>query len=154
MVAGFILGKMSRAREVGVELLLSEESNLPEHSSGDMNHHLITVLGNLLDNAQDALEEKIANNDTPTIQLELNYKEEDKVLVCKVCDNGSGMTNEQQQQMYTKGFSTKGKNRGMGLYLVMLRLQEIGGELHCSSQLGKGTCFTAILPYRAKEEEI
>lgn len=154
VMAGFILGKMSRAREVGVELSLSKDSILPEHCSGDMMHHLITVLGNLLDNAQDALEERIVNNESPTIELLFNYEEENDILMCRVSDNGRGMSREQQQQIYAKGFSTKGGNRGMGLYLVMLRMQEIGGELHCSSQLGEGTCFTAILPYQAKEEEI
>jgi sensor histidine kinase regulating citrate/malate metabolism len=154
VMAGFILGKMSRARELGVELFLSKESNLPQHCSGDMTHHLITVMGNLLDNAQDALEERIMNNDSPTIELVFKYVEDTKVLMCKVSDNGRGMSSEQQQQIYAKGFSTKGENRGMGLYLVRLRIQEIGGELHCSSQLGKGTCFSAIMPYLAKEEEI
>ncbi|WP_019636309.1 DcuS/MalK family sensor histidine kinase [Paenibacillus fonticola] len=154
VMAGFILGKMSRAREVGVDFVLLKHSLLPEPSSGETMHHLITILGNLFDNALESLRAESTGREAPLIELAIRYEEEAGELHCSVKDNGSGIHEEIKSAIYNKGFSTKGEDRGMGLYLVMLRVKELGGRLECRSRKGEGTLFTVALPYAAKEASI
>ncbi|MBR7381987.1 two-component system sensor histidine kinase DcuS, partial [Klebsiella pneumoniae] len=54
VIAGFLLGKINRAKEAGVTLTLAEESQLPDTANEEQVAVLITVLGNLIENALDA----------------------------------------------------------------------------------------------------
>ncbi len=56
VIAGFLLGKINRAKEAGVTLTLAEESQLPDTANEEQVAVLITVLGNLIENALDAME--------------------------------------------------------------------------------------------------
>ncbi|MNJ47210.1 Sensor histidine kinase DcuS [compost metagenome] len=153
-MAGFILGKMSRAREAGIDFVLLKHSLLPEPGSGEVMHHLITILGNLFDNAIESLQADHLGPETPLIELSLRYDPSAGQLLCSVKDNGSGIREEIQATIYDKGFSTKGDDRGMGLYLVMLRVKELGGKMDCLSLWGEGTQFTVSLPYAVKDADI
>lgn len=76
VMAGFILGKMSRAREAGIDFVLLKHSMLPEPRSGEAMHHLITILGNLFDNALEALSTERASREAPRIELAIRYDED------------------------------------------------------------------------------
>ena len=54
-LAGFLMGKMSYAREESVELTFSADEVIPEPSDPHVTHHLITIIGNLIDNAIDSV---------------------------------------------------------------------------------------------------
>lgn len=154
VMAGFILGKMSRAREAGINFVLLEHSSLPEPGSGEVMHHLITILGNLFDNAVESLKAEHLGPEAPLIELSICYDECAGELHCIIRDNGSGIRKEIQNTIYDKGFSTKGDDRGMGLYLVMLRVKELGGKMDCLSLWGEGTQFTIRLPYAVRDAAI
>lgn len=151
VMTGFILGKMSRAREVGVTLELTKDSFLPEPKRAAQMHHMITILGNLIDNAVECLETQPARAQDAKIELSIRYDEATKYLMCTVTDNGPGMSMQEQMRMLSKGYSSKGENRGMGLYLVMLRINELHGKLEHWSQVGEGTTFKVSIPYKLKE---
>lgn len=55
MIAGFLLSKINRTSDLGHSLVISNESQLPENSNEDQVAVLITVLGNLIENALEAL---------------------------------------------------------------------------------------------------
>ncbi len=55
--------------------------------------------------------------------------------------------------MYEQGYSTKGKDRGVGLYLVHRSVSKLGGTIRYLSRAGQGTDFIVQLPYRAKSDE-
>ncbi|MNC84359.1 Sensor histidine kinase DcuS [compost metagenome] len=55
--------------------------------------------------------------------------------------------------MYEQGYSTKGKDRGIGLYLVGRSLAKLGGTIRWESRAGEGTEFTVQLPYIAKSDK-
>lgn len=153
VMAGFLLGKLSRARETGTELVLAGDSYLPEAADPQTIHELITIAGNLLDNAMDALEGQAARK----IKLAIYY--EQGTLRCTVQDNGPGIPERLQQQMYGQGFSTKGEGRGFGLYLVRKSVEKLEGRLTVISHgveetEGTGTAFTVEVPYAVKDEEI
>lgn len=88
VMAGFLLGKLSRAREAGMELLLTGDSYLPEPADPQVIHELITIAGNLLDNALEALGEL---REQPVKRVELAFQYEEGRLLCEVSDNGPGI---------------------------------------------------------------
>lgn len=150
VMAGFILGKLSRARETGIELLLTEDSYLPESSDPHVIHELITITGNLLDNALDSLEVSCEHGKKKRIELAFHYK--DNHLICEVSDNGPGIPVALQEQIFVQGFSTKGEHRGIGLYLVSKSVDKLQGQLHVTAADNVGTTFIVHVPYGGKDE--
>lgn len=149
VMAGFLLGKLSRARETGIQLLLAEDSYLPESAdTGDM-HELITIVGNLLDNAMDALEEQCMRE----IELAFDYDEDCKQLICSVWDSGPGIPEALRERVFTQGFSTKGEHRGIGLYLVKTSVEKLHGRIWLRDDGRPGTAFDVEVPYAVKDEE-
>lgn len=143
-LAGFIMGKLSFAREENVELLIESKTVIPEPDNPRITHDLITILGNLVDNAIEAM----AETNEKMIEVNLNYS--DKWLTIEVMDSGPGITDELQQKIFEKGYSTKGENRGYGLYLVAKSIDRLAGELTIDSKLMLGTEFHIRIPYEAK----
>ena len=145
VIAGFILGKMNRGREIGVEVSVTPTSYLPESAQAEVTHELVTVLGNLLENAMDALD----GLESPTIVLTFDH--DDDRLRCTVRDNGNGIDPAILPHIFEHGFSTKGTRRGIGLFLVKQSLEKLGGSIECESNKGVGTRFIVTLPYASKE---
>ena len=67
-------------------------------------------------------------------------------LVLWVADTGRGIAEEHQEKIFSKGFSTKGSNRGIGLYMLLLTLDEVDGSVEIDSRLGHGSIFTVRIP--------
>jgi two-component system, CitB family, sensor histidine kinase MalK len=148
VVAGFLLGKLSWAREVGVEMELEEECCLPDMADADMVTELITIIGNLLDNAVDAVEKSTVK------QINVKIIQNCGVLKIEVSDTGKGIPTEQYEAIFKNGYSTKGENRGVGLYILKRSLERLQGNISFVSETGKGTTFYVSLPYRNKERFI
>lgn len=148
ILAGFILGKLSFARESGVEFEINGEGILPEPVQQDTIHEVITILGNLIDNALEA----VKNSPRKCITLRFDYYE--NVLVMEVHDTGKGMEDELMNQIFLKGFSTKGQNRGFGLFLVKQRLEKLKGEIEIHSKIDRGTTIIVSLPFVGLEPHL
>ncbi|MGN7765018.1 DcuS/MalK family sensor histidine kinase [Paenibacillus sp. 22594] len=146
VMAGFLLGKLSRAREAGIRLVLLEDGVLPEPRDPERSRQLITIIGNLLDNAMEAPE------GTGSKCIHVGFQFQDNTLICTVSDNGSGVPAETVPFIFQQGYSTKGNDRGIGLYLVERSLKLLGGKIVCETGKGEGTRFTVSLPYQAKSD--
>lgn len=144
VMVGFLLGKLSRIREVGAALLIAEDGGLPESENHEVSREMVTIVGNLLDNALEA----VAGADDKTIRLGFRYG--DGMLALNVRDNGKGLTEETGARMFEQGYSTKGKDRGIGLYLVKRSVDKLGGSIRWESRPDEGTEITVLLPYMAK----
>lgn len=144
--AGFLLGKLSYAREKNIKLIISEDSYMPEIDDESITHELITIVGNLIDNALEA----VTNCEKKQVEVEIQYGE---TLTITVQDTGKGVQ-EEIGALFTKGYSTKGDNRGYGLYLVKESIQRINGEIHMHSLVGKGTTITIEIPKGRDERQI
>ena len=112
-------------------------------------HLLLQVVGNLLQNAAHAVAE---NNDRkPAIDVELRQRTGHAVI--RVCDNGSGISPENQKQLFNYGFTTKDTGHGFGLHSSALAIQEMGGELRFHSDgEGHGAEFSIVLPLTPAQE--
>lgn len=144
VLAGFILGKMSFARESGTELMINGEGIVPEPEQPEVIHELITILGNLIDNAIEAMK----NSKCRKITLRFDYY--DNRLVMEIHDTGNGIDDELKNQIFIKGYTTKGSNRGFGLFLVHRSIKKLHGTIEMHSKMGKGTTFIFSIPYHSK----
>lgn len=144
VMAGFLLGKLSKAREEGIEMKIAEECFLPETDESRVVHELITIVGNLIDNAMEALDNSAIK------QVCVNFSYDEGILTIRVSDSGPGMDDQLKRQIFEKGYSTKGLNRGLGLYLLKHSVDRLDGEIEIISEPGKGTEFCIVLPYKKR----
>ncbi len=145
--AGFLLGKLSYAREKNIKLIISEDSYMPEIDDESITHELITIVGNLIDNALEA----VTNCEKKRVEVKIQHGD---ILTITVQDTGKGIQEKEIEQLFTKGYSTKGDNRGYGLYLVKESIQRINGEIHMHSLVGKGTTITIEISKGRDERQI
>jgi two-component system, CitB family, sensor kinase len=152
-VAALLLGKISQAAERGVEISISEDTAAPELTVP--NRDLITILGNLIDNAVDAA----AAGEAPhRVAVGLRSRgptngEIDDGLRIQVADSGRGIEAEHTEEIFTRGWSTKNEaGHGIGLALVRRSVDRNGGEITVSRDpvLG-GAVITVHLPNRADD---
>ncbi len=144
IIAGFILGKVSLASELKIDLTIDRGSSfkdVPVEISRDM---LVTIIGNLVNNAFEAVRE--SGNEEKTVSLFLTDLGKD--LIIEVEDNGIGMDAKIQNQILKPGFSTKktNSNSGIGLSLAEKAINDLDGYLTFSSTKGEGTIFTVAIP--------
>ncbi|WP_411348215.1 DcuS/MalK family sensor histidine kinase [Paenibacillus sp. WLX2291] len=144
VVAGFLIGKLSRARELGVRMQLRDDGVLLEAADPQVAHELVTIVGNLLENALEASRQA----EEPAILLAFDYR--DGILEITVSDTGQGIEPEVAARMYEQGYSTKGQDRGVGLYLVRRSLGTLGGSIEVVRPASGGTQFTIHIPYSIK----
>lgn len=103
---------------------------------------LIHILMNLLNNAKDSLNS--SNTDNKRICLKIGQNSDGAVFL-KVSDNGLGIDDTQQSQIFNHGFTTKVDGHGFGLHTCANYMTEMSGTIHVSSAgLGKGAQFTLI----------
>jgi two-component system CitB family sensor kinase len=144
IIAGFILGKISLASELKIHFLIDRESSfkdVPQHLSRD---GLITIIGNLVNNAFEA----VRTNGQEEKRVTLFLTDIGKDLIIEVEDNGVGIDSSYQEQIFKEGFTTKSRtsNAGIGLSLVKKAINNLGGSIYYSSDRGTGTIFTVAIP--------
>jgi len=108
------------------------------------------VFLNLLTNALDALEEGAIA--APALEISTHDLGNGQVCV-RVCDNGPGISEENQRRLFDPFFTTKpvGKGTGLGLSLVYRIVQEHGGSVQVRSRPGAGATFSVYLPVTVPE---
>ncbi|MCY6485171.1 ATP-binding protein [Clostridium aestuarii] len=146
-IAGLLLGKMSNAKENAINLCLNNNSVLKKENETIENNLLVTIIGNLIDNAIDSI--NVCDKDERYINILI--KEEEYKIVIKVEDTGGGILKDNIYKIFEKGFSTKGNNRGRGLARINNIVKNLHGEIKVSSEVGIGTKFIVSIP--KKEEQ-
>ena len=139
-VAALLIGKIARASELNINFVLREGCY---YSTADMNlpsEMLITVVGNLLDNAFDAMNESTDYKKHKELMFGI-YSKPGAVLIT-VDDTGSGIKSRDMEHIFENGFSTKGDGRGTGLYQVKAIVENFGGKITVESQEGVGSSFS------------
>lgn len=141
VLAGFLLAKGSEARERRVAFEIDLESEIPAPDESEIIHLLVSIIGNLVENAFEA----VAGRDAPQVSLTLGI--DAGALSLHVSDNGNGMAQDQQQLAVEQGVSSKGEGRGYGLSMVKAHVDSLGGSLALYSTLGRGTLVEVTVPY-------
>ena len=140
--AALILGKAGNMRELDIDLVLMSNSGLPERSAYLTTEELVTVVGNLLENAIEATN-VIPAEDLRAVALQIT--EDDKGLLIMVSDTGEGIAEADLPHIFDYGFSTKAKTgRGVGMKRVQEIVDSHGGAIDVDTEPGSGTTFTVI----------
>ncbi|MFB5266471.1 ATP-binding protein [Paenibacillus enshidis] len=146
-IAGLLLGKISRGKELGIGVRLDSHSWLEELPAGLDHHDMVVVLGNLVENAFDALQDKQG----PT-EVFLSIEQNAEVCSVLIEDNGPGMSQETRARWFEMGYTTKqGEHRGIGMHLVHSIVDAAGGTIAMDSDEGEGTSIMITLPMQREE---
>ncbi|WP_090936749.1 Spo0B domain-containing protein [Pelosinus propionicus] len=143
---GLLVGKMSRARELGIEFIITSDTamqNLPgQLTSGDM----VIILGNLIENATEAVAA------VESKKIILGIREEEAGVAIMVQNSGPWINESLGDSIYVRGMSGKGAHRGYGLALVSEKIKVNNGFIsHCNLPEG-GVEFKVWIPYCSKGE--
>jgi two-component system, CitB family, sensor kinase len=149
ILSALLLGKASVASERGVQLRISPVTGLPAGVHEPQG--LVTVLGNLIDNALDS-----ASQAGPGGQVDVSLAVEAGELVVRVHDSGPGIDPALTEEIFRDGFTTKvahdgRRRRGLGLALVSQEVRRRGGRI--SVENVDGAVFTAVIPLHAPTSE-
>ena len=149
-LAALLIGKTARAAELNVKFTLRDGSHFSNTDMHIPTEVLITVIGNLIENAFESMNAKEPNPSNPNELIIGLFSKEDSILIT-VDDTGLGISEENKQHIFENGFSTKGENRGTGLYQVKTMVENLGGLITVDSQENVGTSFFVYFSKEKKE---
>ena len=141
-VAALLLGKLNNMRELDIQLTLLGNSQLPEHSRYLTTQELVTVVGNLLENAIEAIDVQSLDLDRRVV---LQITEDETGLLIVVSDSGEGIREDVLPRIFDPGYSTKAAHgRGVGMGLVKSIVERNSGTIEVDSEPMAGSTFTLI----------
>lgn len=163
VLAALLLGKAAQANERGVELVLTQDSRIddgvlpPSLPARD----LVTILGNLVDNAVDAASEAAAGWGDPLesrpagrplrARVSVTARADNDELLLRVADSGEGIDPADADEVFRRGWSTRGAGRGLGLALVQQAAHRSRGTVVLAQGPDGGAEFTVRLPLHTAE---
>ncbi|MFY4775751.1 ATP-binding protein [Metabacillus sp. RGM 3146] len=141
-IVGVLIGKMHRAKELGIQLTITDDSKVPEVCPH--RETVLTLLGNAIENAMEAIK-TIEKETAPAASITIHIKEEAERLFIEVSDTGPGIDPELGDQIFEDGGTTKGDGRGLGLALVTRLVSRIDGRIFMISS-PEGATLQVSLP--------
>ncbi len=144
-LCALVIGKMMHAAELGIQMTVAPDSSCFERDLLLPVDTYITIIGNLVENAIEELAE--CQKDTKEIRLSLYCRPDVNIIICE--DTGRGIRPELLEHIFEKGVSSKGKNRGTGLFLLQRIAGDYHGDITIDTEPDEGSCFT--LTFTRKE---
>ncbi|MFI9205531.1 ATP-binding protein [Streptomyces sp. NPDC053048] len=155
VLAALLLGKAAQANEQGVELVLTDDTRVDDGllPPGLPARDLVTVLGNLIDNAVEA-----ARDTRRPGRVCVTVRAGEDELLLRVGDTGPGIPPEAVDEVFRRGWSTKSAGavphgRGLGLALVQQAARRNGGTVALGRSPSGGAEFTVRLPLCVRPSE-
>ncbi|WP_079526121.1 ATP-binding protein [Halobacillus hunanensis] len=142
-IQAILLGKIGKASEKKVTFEVDANSSLqklPDHINLT---HLIVMIGNLVDNAFEAVADRDKNPTVTFFATDIGHD-----IIFEIHDNGNGIPIEDHAFLFHRGFTNKRSHepRGYGLANVKETVNQLGGMVEFHSEPGRGTVFTVYLP--------
>jgi sensor histidine kinase regulating citrate/malate metabolism len=141
-LAGLILGKLNRARELGIAMSIAKGSCLESRHENITTQALIGIIGNLVENAFDA----VIKRANISKSVNLSVVERSDGIVIAVSDNGIGLTEDEKPNIFERGYTTKKDSKGVGLSIVKNAVEAYGGTIEIRNNQGDGVTVTVHLP--------
>ncbi|WP_329454346.1 sensor histidine kinase [Streptomyces sp. NBC_01497] len=139
LLAALLVGKSAVAAERGAVLRIAAGTRLRERVVDPRD--LVTVLGNLIDNALDVAR---------TVEVEMRAESGGRTALVRVSDDGPGVPPALREAIFAEGWTTKRspahRGRGLGLALVRRLAERYGGMARVTARAGGGAVFTVVLP--------
>jgi two-component system, CitB family, sensor kinase len=144
VVAALLLGKSAQATERGATVRVASGTRVETHVFDD--HDLLTLVGNLVDNALDAATGTTACR-PPVVDVDLRISGTGLRLV--VDDSGPGVVPDDRDRIVRRGWSTKSTDsvagRGLGLALVLQTVRRLDGHLEIGESPLGGARFVVVV---------
>lgn len=164
VLAALLLGKAAQANERGVELVLAEDSLIDDGAlpRALAPRDLVTILGNLIDNAVDAASDTATGASGGTVPAQrtglralvtVTARTEAGELLLRVTDTGAGIGPDDADEVFRRGWTTNGTGRGLGLALVRQAVHRNGGTVTLGRAPDGGAEFTVRLPLSGRAVE-
>lgn len=148
-LSSFIIGKYMHASELKVEFNIDPESRMLDIPNDLNRNQLVTILGNIINNAFDAA---LAGDRPPRVDLFMSDFGND--LIFEISDSGSGVPESMIDSIFERGFSSKkGEKRGYGLHLVSSALKTLRGGISIQKADIGGALFVIEIPKERAEHE-
>ncbi|MNB64721.1 Sensor histidine kinase CitA [compost metagenome] len=142
-LCGLLLGKAARAREKGVVLNFDPACRVDKPFASLLEAELISIIGNLLDNAIEATQRAPLPHEPVEVLIKLNERE----LIIEVADRGVGIKPEIRERIFERGITTKTRgDHGIGLYLIDSYVTQAGGAIEVADNMPRGTIFSLFIP--------
>ncbi|MHB8156976.1 MAG: ATP-binding protein [Desulfocucumaceae bacterium] len=143
-IAGLLLGKYGRAREIRASMEIDSNSCLNRLAGKTDSNAMVVIIGNILENAIYALK----GSDAPDKRIYLYISDKNNNFKLVVKDSGPGIPDSIRANIFNNGFSTKAEEgHGLGLYIVNERVRAAGGSISVVSSPGGGTTFEINIPF-------
>jgi len=147
-LCGLLLGKYARAREKGVELVFDPACRLGRLPATLSETELMSVIGNLLDNAIEATLLRGCEAEPVEVYIVCTVDE----LVIEVADHGIGIAQEWRERIFSLGVTSKPEgDHGLGLHLVASYVSHAGGSIEVSDNSPTGAVFSVFIPNNAND---
>ncbi len=143
-LSAFLIGKYMHALELKVDFTIDPESHMVDLPDDIDRHQLVTILGNLINNAFEAAQ---TGRGAPKAKIFMSDYGND--LIFEIEDSGPGVADEMKSAIFHKGVSTKqGEKRGYGLHLVTNALKFLNGGISLQQSEMGGALFIIEIPKR------
>ncbi len=147
-LAGLLMGKYCRAKELGLELVFDPGSHVSSLPDTLTPNEWISIVGNLLDNAFNATLQQL-NGSRQINCLILSGGSE---TIIEVADEGVGINCSLRPLIFERGVTTsRTGDHGIGLWLVRSYVEQAGGQIVIEENLPQGTIFTVYIPHSGEK---
>jgi len=147
-LAGLLIGKYYRAKELGLELVFDPACYVESLPSSLSHNEWISIVGNLLDNAYNATLLNIAGSH----QIECLINSEGSEVIIEIADQGIGIDEDIRQHIFERGVTSRDSgDHGIGLWLVRSYVEQAKGNIIIDKNSPYGTIFNLYLPFTRDE---
>lgn len=149
-VSGLLLGKINQASELGIEIRIQEDSRLATPLYEKQREALLTAIGNLIDNAMDA----VRKNPPDDRKIAIFFTDIGKDIIFEIDDAGEGVPDLYVKMIFDQGFTLKkGEHGGFGLALTKQLIEGVNGELYLEEGDLGGASFVLSMPKERGESD-
>lgn len=136
-IAALLLGKQSHAKELDIDFSIQKDCYLDAHNDFLSTQELVTIIGNLIENAFHAVE-----NIEGIRQVQFFIRQTEDGLTIISDDTGCGMTETQITELLAGNFTTRGEGHGVGFRLIQEIINKHEGYLSIDLEPDVGSSFT------------
>ncbi|HEE0499220.1 sensor histidine kinase [Klebsiella pneumoniae] len=147
-LAGLLIGKYYRAKELGLELIFDPACFVDRLPTALSHNEWISIVGNLLDNAYNAS----LRQPQGSKQIECLINSDGQEVIIEIADQGCGIDEALRDRIFEHGVtSSASKDHGIGLWLVRSYVEQAGGSIVVENNIPFGTIFTLYIPLTRDE---
>ena len=147
-LAGLLIGKYYRAKELGLELVFDPACFVDRLPTALSHNEWISIVGNLLDNAYNAS----LRQPQGSRQIECLINSDGHEVIIEIADQGCGIDETLRDRIFERGVtSSASKDHGIGRWLVRSYVEQAGGSIVVENNIPFGTIFTLYIPLTREE---